>query len=338
MDKPTVFIGSSKEAIPIVNAVQEELEHYAEVTPWHRGVFQVNRYTMEDLELQIQKSDFAVFVFHPDDVTLFRGKLYYTSRDNTVFEMGLFWSKLGRDRVFFLIPAHIPEQEGHDEDKIEGFKTPSDLLGMTTLTYQHNPRNWNAAVGVACGKVGAKIEQLGCRNPDPFELLRESEDERDRLLKIIGFFEELNHKPSLDTVLFNKICRALRVSFLSVPYTVSGTALFKAGEVTIQQVGEDGIGEVGHEYSLQANVDKKPDEEPIHVVDVHASGNVTFSQRNRKSVVKEYILCYPLARRYVFTIHLRGSVQVTEHLFEALCEMNKALLDSIHDLLGGESS
>ncbi|MET3850991.1 nucleotide-binding protein [Paenibacillus sp. OAE614] len=338
MDKPFVFIGSSREAIPIVNAVQEELEHYAVVTPWHRGVFHANRYTMEDLEAQIQGSDFAVFVFHPDDVTLVRGKLYYTARDNTVFEMGLFWSKLGRERVFFLVPSHIPEQEDEEEERIEGFKTPSDLFGMTTLTYQMNPRNWNAAVGVSCSKIGSMIEHWGSKQSDPYDLLRESEEERDRLLKIIGFFEELNHKPTLDTDIYNRICRALRLSFISTPYTVSGTALFKAGDRTIKQVGSDGVGEIGYEYSLDANTNLRPGEEPIHVVDVHASGNVTFSQRNRKSVVKEYILCYPLARRYVFTVHLRGSVQVTEQIFEEICYLNKALLDSIHDLLGGESS
>ncbi|MFD0869449.1 ABC-type sugar transport system, periplasmic component [Chlamydia abortus] len=338
MSKPAVFIGSSKEAIPIVNAVQEELEHFAVVTPWHRGVFQVNRYTMQDLEQQMQESDFAVFVFHPDDVTNFRGKLYYTTRDNTVFEMGLFWSKLGRERVFFLVPKDIPEQEDGDESRIEGFRTPSDLFGMTTLTYPFHSQNWNAAVGVACGKIGGIIERLGRKEPDPLVLLRESEEERDRLLKIIGFFEELNDKAALDTALYNKMCRALRLSFLSSPYTVSGAALFKAFEDVIRQVGSDGVGRIGLEYSLNANKDKKPGDEIIHVVDVHTNGNVTFSQRNRKSVVKEYILCYPLAKRYVFTIHLRGTTQVTPRHFEEICYLNKPLLDSIHDLLGGEST
>lgn len=338
MSKPSVFIGSSKEAIPIVNAVQEELEHFAIVTPWHRGVFQAGRYTMEDLEVQIRESDFAVFVFHPDDVTQIRGKLYYTARDNTIFEMGLFWSQLGRDRVFFLMPASIPVQDEEEEERIEGFRTPSDLMGMTTLTYQFNPKNWNSSVGVASGKLGAVIQELGFKNADPAELLRESEEERERLLRIIGFFEELNHKSSLGTELFNRICRALRLSFVAAPYTVSGSALFRAEERVIHQVGSDGIGEIGREYSLEVNQDKKPGHEMIHVVDVHLSGNVSFSQRNRKSIVKEYILCYPLAKRYVFTIHLKGTVQVNETLFETICYVNKTLLDSIHDLLGGETT
>ncbi|USB33973.1 nucleotide-binding protein [Paenibacillus sp. YPG26] len=337
MSRPSVFIGSSKEAIPIVNAVQEELEHYALVTPWHRGVFQPGRYTMEDLEAQLHESDFAVFIFHPDDVTTIRGKLYYTARDNTIFEMGLFWSRLGRERVFFLLPANIPVQEADEDKQIDGFRTPSDLLGMTTLTYQFNPKNWNSSVGVACGKMGARFTELGPKNTDPAELLQQSVEERERLLRIIGFFEELNHKATMETELYNRICRALRLSFIAAPYTVSGSALFKAEDRVIRQVGSDGIGELGREYSLEVNQDKKAAHEIIHVVDVHLSGNVSFSQRNRKSIVKEYILCYPLAKRYVFTIHLKGTVQVDEALFETICYVNKTLLDSIHDLLGGEA-
>ena len=37
--KPTVFIGSSSEAIGIVDAFQSHLEDVAEVRPWRYGIF-----------------------------------------------------------------------------------------------------------------------------------------------------------------------------------------------------------------------------------------------------------------------------------------------------------
>ncbi|MBP2000750.1 hypothetical protein J2Z69_001781 [Paenibacillus shirakamiensis] len=334
MTKPTVFIGSSREAIPIVNAVQEELQHDAVVTPWHRGVFQAGRYTMEDLEQQVYGSDFAVFVFHVDDVTRLRGKLYYTTRDNTVFEMGLFWSRLGRERVFFIIPADIQEASEHQET-VEGFRTPTDLLGLTTLTYQMYPNNWNAAVGVACGKISGVMQELGPKDTDVKEKLLHWEEERESFIRIIGFFEELNRKTLFDTHRYNSLCRALRLSFVASPYMISGSALFLANHDQITQVGSDGIGDVGRQYPMHGN---HAAQDIIHVVDVHLSGNVSFSQHKRKSIVKEYILCYPLAKDYVFTIHLKGTMQVTEELFDSICKVNKTLLDSIHDLLGGDST
>lgn len=98
--KPRVFIGCSLEAKPIAAAVHENLRFSAEVTPWYSGVFNPSSYTMDDLETEVRTTDFAIFIFHPDDISKIRGKYYASVRDNTMLEMGLFMGRLGRKRIF----------------------------------------------------------------------------------------------------------------------------------------------------------------------------------------------------------------------------------------------
>lgn len=108
--KPKVFIGSSRESIAYVDAIHGRLRYVAEVTPWHTAFREAHAYNMEELERALHNVDFAVFVFSPDDVVKIRGQIFYTARDNTLFELGLFWGKLERRRVFYLIPDKSLEQ------------------------------------------------------------------------------------------------------------------------------------------------------------------------------------------------------------------------------------
>ena len=47
------------------------------------------------------KTDFAVLVLTPDDITLSRGTTIASPRDNAIFELGLFMGTNGRNRTFF---------------------------------------------------------------------------------------------------------------------------------------------------------------------------------------------------------------------------------------------
>lgn len=71
--KPALFIGSSSESVDIAYALQENLEHVAEVTVWTQGIFELAKYTLESLLETLDIADFGVFVFAPNDVSIIRG-------------------------------------------------------------------------------------------------------------------------------------------------------------------------------------------------------------------------------------------------------------------------
>ena len=83
--KPSVFVASSAESLSVAYAAQEALEPVANVTVWTQGIFDLSRYPLESLVDAIKDSDFALFVFAPDDVTRIRGSQFQSVRDNVVF-------------------------------------------------------------------------------------------------------------------------------------------------------------------------------------------------------------------------------------------------------------
>ena len=138
MIKPNAFIGSSRESMDLANAIHSQISHFAQVTPWYADAFVGNEYTMESLENQLDLNDFGVFVFAPDDVALHRGQYVFITRDNTLFEMGLFWGKLRRKRVFAIVPQEVRERDDIIKgEKVKDFHLLSDLQGLTLLKYSH---------------------------------------------------------------------------------------------------------------------------------------------------------------------------------------------------------
>lgn len=68
---------------------------------WKDGVFQPSSSTLVDLMRILRNSDFAIFVFSPDDVSIMRDNMDQVVRDNVLFELGLFIGRLGQERCFF---------------------------------------------------------------------------------------------------------------------------------------------------------------------------------------------------------------------------------------------
>ena len=151
---PSVFIGSSSEGREIAEYLQVVLEGYGtcEVTVWSQGVFQASSYTLDALAAHAHQSDFAVLVATPDDALSSRGSDFSAVRDNVIFELGLFFGVLGRERTYVVA------------DHAEGLRLPSDLHGLTWLPYnRRSDGNQRAAVTGAARGVNERINDLGCR-------------------------------------------------------------------------------------------------------------------------------------------------------------------------------
>ena len=129
MDKPRLFLGSSKKQEKLLQALTRGLEDVAHVEPW-MTVFNPGTGTLERLCELAHEVDFAAFVFAQDDWTTRASPLesaesedgQASPRDNVVFEAGLFGGSLGMRRTFIL-HAH-------------GAKLPTDLLGLTCVRYE----------------------------------------------------------------------------------------------------------------------------------------------------------------------------------------------------------
>ena len=149
--KPKLFVASSVEGLDIAYAVQQNLQHDAEVTVWPQGVFELSKSSLESLATVLERSDFAAFVFTPDDVVTMRSRKVVAARDNVVFELGLFIGRLGRERCFILTP------DGDD------LHIASDLIGMTPGKYEtgRSDNSMQAATGPACNEMRSAIRGLG---------------------------------------------------------------------------------------------------------------------------------------------------------------------------------
>lgn len=142
--KPAVFIGSSAEGLEVAYALQEELEHECEPTVWPQGIFAPTRSTLSSLLHAARSVQYAAFIFKPDDITIMRSAESVTVRDNVIFELGLFLGALGDSRCFIIQPRNIA-----------GFHLPTDLAGITPLTYEpdRTDKNTRAAIGPAANTI-----------------------------------------------------------------------------------------------------------------------------------------------------------------------------------------
>ncbi|MBI9071913.1 MAG: nucleotide-binding protein [Melioribacteraceae bacterium] len=141
---PRIFIGSSSENLDAAYAIQENFEFDAICNVWTQGIFNLTNDALENLLKATENFDYAIFVFSPDDITKVRGIEVKTVRDNIIFEFGLFISKLGKEKVFFVIPKDTKD-----------FHLPTDLLGIEPGRYVDVSEKTNllGSLGPFCNKV-----------------------------------------------------------------------------------------------------------------------------------------------------------------------------------------
>jgi 8-oxo-dGTP pyrophosphatase MutT (NUDIX family) len=151
---PRVFVGSSRESLPLARGVKANLEEIAEVRVWDEDLFVPGNFQFEDLLGFTQAFDFAVFILAGDDLTLSRGAAVASPRDNVMLEAGVFYGGLGRERVILVAPR---------EDAV---KTPTDLQGITIARFSApSDQNYRAATSSACSSIAKRISALGPLQP-----------------------------------------------------------------------------------------------------------------------------------------------------------------------------
>lgn len=146
-----VFIMSSVEALPIVDLLIQQFAHDPFLAvAWKNGVFRASHYTLDELETELDDSDFAIAIAHADDVVITRDDEWPTIRDNVILEFGLFMGRLGRRRAFLMEPRDVD------------LKLPSDLAGLTTIPYRYlKGKDAEHYIAPACARLRALIMAAG---------------------------------------------------------------------------------------------------------------------------------------------------------------------------------
>ncbi|WP_429235045.1 TIR domain-containing protein [Aeromonas salmonicida] len=150
MRKPRIFVASAVESLDVADAFNVNLDHQTDVTVWKNG-FTLSQSTIDSLVHMAESVDFAIFIFTPDDVAQIREKQKHITRDNIVFELGLFIGTLGKERCFIVKPR--------DTD----LHLPTDLLGLTPADYngERSDGNLEAAVNHPCVLIKKEVARLG---------------------------------------------------------------------------------------------------------------------------------------------------------------------------------
>lgn len=153
-DMPVLFLGSSVEGLAITQEIHLGLKHdNIKVRPWSMpGVFGPGGVSIDVLIDEVELSDFAAFVFGPDDKVFSREEKYEAPRDNVVFELGLFMGQLDRNRSFIVKDHHAD------------IKIPTDLLGVTPITYvAKKGEDFSTPAQSICTELRKVIKSIGVR-------------------------------------------------------------------------------------------------------------------------------------------------------------------------------
>jgi hypothetical protein len=156
MTKPTVFVASSIEGIPIAKALTEHLENDAFVKIWSEGVFSPGKFILESLDAEASRADFAIFILTPDD--LITSREVGQSSANYLFELGFFLGKIGLSRTFLIAPNK------------PNLILPSDLLGVAITHFDlENEVDLITALEPASRLIKGAIYKLQKREERPID-------------------------------------------------------------------------------------------------------------------------------------------------------------------------
>lgn len=126
MDKAKVFIASSERTLRCAETLRDELNGtgYCDARTWKEEIEAPGAPTkIETLELWTKQFDFAVIIFSEGDLFAKEVGDSLKTRDDCIFEAGLFMASIGRKRCFLVSSV------------MEKNKLPSDLAGINLLPF-----------------------------------------------------------------------------------------------------------------------------------------------------------------------------------------------------------
>jgi Predicted nucleotide-binding protein containing TIR-like domain len=177
--KPRLFVASSREALPLAQAIQQNLMANAFVTVWDQDAIHPGETVIDGLIRNCAESQFGVFVISPDDTAIIRDQNVHIVRDNVILELGMFMGRLGKERSFLVTP-----------DFPIRIHLPRDLDGLAPERYDASQTdNLRAALGPSCTRIGNAIRR---------QVISQLSSQEDFLNSLVRF--------SLETV-----CRAMGV-------------------------------------------------------------------------------------------------------------------------------
>ena len=227
-DLPHIFVGSSKEGLLIAKILQLHLEECAVCVIWNQGIAP-STYLLDAIEKELDASDFAIFVFSPDDVLYHRDHEYSAVRDNVLLEAGMFIGRLGLSRVFIVRPQ--------DKD----MRLPTDLMGVTVVTYKVLQQGMEeAALGAAATKIQLTVNTMGPKRS------------QEHLTRILG--DRLIHQSAA-------VCyRVLdgKIQFLLVRTSGGNWTLPKGAIVTNEDLWRVAQANAHNEAGVRGEIDKTP--------------------------------------------------------------------------------
>ncbi len=112
MRKKRIFIGSSSEELSLAESAKKILEPEFDVTIWNdtvwdTAVFKINNNFLHDLLKATLQYDFGILLGTTDDKVIVREQEMLQSRDNVLFELGLFMGRLGLSKCTFVVEKEL---------------------------------------------------------------------------------------------------------------------------------------------------------------------------------------------------------------------------------------
>ncbi len=141
--KPRIFLGSSGENLSLLEKVQALLSADFDCLLW-TNAFAKNKSNLDSLIHQTKMSDFSILLAMPDDLVVERKETYNVSRDNVIFEFGLFLGSGGLSNSFLLAEQTTD--------------LPSDLDGITIYKFTTEDGKYNSLDAI-CADLKKQIDK-----------------------------------------------------------------------------------------------------------------------------------------------------------------------------------